>query len=120
MAYKIYFHRTERGERRVRSFVRKLPYKARRKCRDYLHRIRVQGPNANSSVLKHIEGDLWEARPEYGGIEYRFFLYFHSRSQIGIVHAVVKKKQKLDRGIIDLALRLVQETREQLRVRKDE
>ena len=120
MAYRVYFHRTERGQCRVREFLRKLPHKARRKCMEYLKRVRANGKQCNASVLKHLESELWEVRPEFGGIEYRFLIYYHSDEVIGVVHAFAKKRQIIERGTIETALRLIEELKVQIREREDE
>ena len=100
MPSKVYFYRTERGVSEVRVFLRNLPGKHRTKCIDYLKRIRQQGTQLPRNILAHLESDLWEARPEYGGIEYRFFLFFHQDKKIGVVSDVVKRRQRLERRVI--------------------
>ena len=63
-------------------------------------------------MVKHIEGELWEARSEYGGIEYRFFFFVIS-NRIGVVSAIVKKRQRVERKVIERALRRSAEMRQQ-------
>lgn len=110
MGYKMYFFRTARGEREVRIFLRALPPRHRAKCVDYLDRVRQHGTRLPANIVKHLEQGLWEARPEYGGIEYRFF-FFQSGDKIGVVSAIVKKRQKVERSVIERALRRVDEMR---------
>ncbi len=113
MAYKIFFYRSARGEREVRTFLRSLPAKHRAKCVDYLNRIRQHGTRLPSNIVKHLADDLWEARPEYGGIEYRFFFFVGKEDRIGVASAIIKKRQKVEQRVIERALRLVEEMRQE-------
>ena len=110
MPYRMYFYRTVRGECEVRTFLRELPWKHRLKCVDYLNRVRQNGTRLPANVVKHIEEGLWEARPEYGGIEYRFFFAVID-SRIGVVSAIVKKRQHVERKVIERALKRAEEMR---------
>jgi phage-related protein len=115
----MYFARTARGDREVRAFLRALPPKHCAKCVDYLYRVRQHGTRLPTNIVKHLEGDLWEARPEYGGIEYRF-LFFLVGSKIGVVSAFVKKRRKVERHAIERALRLMQAMQAQWQEEQDE
>ncbi len=109
--FKIYFYTSERGQKNVRIFLRELPPKHRVKCIEYLNRLRQHGKNLPKNIISHLEKELWEVRPEYGGIEYRFLFFFHRDIKIGVATALVKKKQRLDRSIIERGLRLIEEMR---------
>ena len=65
-----------------------------------------------ANVVKHIEGELWEVRPESGGIEYKFF-FFVNNNRIGVVSAIVKKRQLVERKVTERALRLASEMQQQ-------
>ena len=58
-----------------------------------------------------MQDDLWELRPEFGGIEYRYFYFTYVEDQIVIVHAISKKSQRLKPGDTRLALNRVEEVR---------
>lgn len=92
MPYRMFFYWSARATSEVRSFLRSLPVKHRLKCVDYLHRVRQNGTQLPGNIIKHLESGLWEARPEYGGIEYRFFFFVHLSGRIGVVSAIVKKR----------------------------
>jgi phage-related protein len=111
MALTIRFYATARGTSHIRDFLRSLPPKHRMKCTSYLKRIREHGTNLPSNIVKHLESGLWEARPEYGGIEYRFLFFIIGSDQMVIVSAVTKKRDKLERGVIETALRRMQDWR---------
>lgn len=112
MTIRVYFYQTERGVRDVRVFLRSLPPKHCAKCLDYLKRVRQHGTSLPRNIVAYLEQGLWEARPEYGGIEYRFFFFVHTDNRIGVVAALVKKRQKLERSTIERALRLAEEMRQ--------
>ena len=111
MAYKVYFYRSSRGEREVRTFLRNLSFKSRAKCLHYLKKLKQDGTRLPSNIVKHLEGEIWEVRPEYGGIEYRFFFFLYRDVKIGIVSAAIKKQQKTKRAHIEKAMRLAEEMR---------
>lgn len=79
---------------------------------DYLNRVRLHGTRLPANIIAHLEQGLWEVRPEYGGIAYRFFFFLHD-DKIGVVSAVVKKRQKVRRDVIERALHLAELMREQ-------
>jgi phage-related protein len=119
VTYKMFFAQTARGHREVRAFLRTLPPKHRAKCVDYLHRVRQQGTRLPTNIVKHLEDGLWEVRPEYGGIEYRFLIFLVG-NKIGVVSALVKKRQKVERSVIERALRLMQEMQAQWQEEQNE
>ena len=119
MPGKAYFYVSASGRREVRSFLRALPLRARLKCMSYLKRVREDGTILPSNIVKHLERGLWEARPEYGGIEYRFF-FIHENGRLGIVSAVVKKRAKIERRVLETALRRAEELRHSWQERADE
>jgi len=62
----------------------------------------MKGTMLASTHSKKVEGDIWELRPEYGGVEYRLFFGRHKNVFV-FVHAITKKRQKLARSDIALA-----------------
>ncbi len=98
------FYRTSAGTEPVRDFLRSLPRDARLKCGRYMQQMEWQGLALHTSHLKKLTREIWELRPEYDGIEYRF--YFGLSGNIVVyVHAIVKKQQKASRNDIELAER---------------
>ncbi len=71
----------------------------------YLKQVRDNGTSLPSNIVKHIEAGLWEVRPEYGGIEYRFMFFIFGGRKIGIVAAFAKKRDKIERRLIETSLR---------------
>ena len=115
MAYKVYFYRNRRGVSAVRTMLRSIPRKHSLKCLDYLQRVKESGIRLPANIVKHLEGGLWEVRPEFGGIEYRFLFFVYSNDKIMVVSAFVKKQQKIHRSEIEKAFRLFDESQGKLK-----
>ncbi len=104
-------YQTERGESPIAQFVEALPEKAKAKCIDYMLLLEERGNRLPSNYASKVEDNLWELRPEFGGIEYRYFYFSYIDNQIVIVHAVSKKSQRLKPGDVRLALSRMDEVR---------
>ena len=107
--FRIRFYQSARGERPVRTFLRGLPAKDRRKCLSYLKRVRSEGINLPKHYVEKLDENLWEAKPEYNNVEYRFMFGFIGPNRIGIVTALKKKRMRLPRTVLDQAMRLITE-----------
>lgn len=103
MDWEVVFYQTERGESPIEEFLDGLSDKARAKCLTYIEELERHGYRLPSSYIKKVEDELWELRPEFGGIEYRFFYFTYVERQIVILHAINKKGQKLKPKDIHLA-----------------
>ena len=88
-----------------------LPEKAQAKCVDYMLLLEERGNRLPSNYASKVGDDLWELRPEFGGIECRYFYFSYIDNQIVIVHAISKKSQRLKPGDVRLALSRVEEVR---------
>lgn len=107
--FRIYFYQTARGERPVRVFLRGLPIKASRKCFYYLDRLQISGLQQSKNFVEKLDDNLWEVKPEYDNVEYRFLFGFIGPNRIGIVTALKKKRMRLPRAVLDQAMRLITE-----------
>ncbi len=105
--FRIYFYRTARGERPVRVFLRGLPVKDRRKCFFYLDRLQVLGLQQSTNFVEKLDDNLWEVKPEYNNVEYRFLFGFIGPNRIGVVTALKKKRMRLPRAVLDHAMQLI-------------
>lgn len=102
MPYQIEYYQNAANDEPVRDFIDALPIRAQAKCFNYLNLLNMNGTMLASTHIKKVEGDIWELRPEYGGVEYRLFFGRHKNIFV-FVHAITKKRQKLTRGDIALA-----------------
>ena len=107
--FRIYFYRTARGERPVRVFLRGLPVKVCRKCFYYLDRIQVSGVRQSKNFVEKLDDNLWEAKPEYNNVEYRFLFGFIGPNRLGMVMALKKKQMRLPRRVLEQAMKLIAE-----------
>lgn len=105
MRWEVLFYQTTRGESPVEDFLEQLPEKARAKCVAYLKRLEDFGFQLPSSIISKVRGDIWELRPEWGGVEYRFFYVALVGRRIVVLHVIQKQSQKLKGKDIELAER---------------
>jgi phage-related protein len=111
VSWTVVFYKNARGEKPVGTFLKSLSEDARAKCVAYLKRLAAEGNNLPGNIAAHMEGDLWELRPEWGGTEYRFFYFTLSGTTIYVVHAVTKKRQKSKDTDIQIARARIEEIR---------
>ena len=113
MEWAIFYYETPRGECPVEEFLQGLSLEERAKCLAYMDLLEEQPLRLPASIAKQVEGRLWELRPEFGGVEMRLLYFFFIERRIVFVHALKKKRQTLDRGDIELALRRMIEVQAQ-------
>lgn len=104
MARRIKFYRSTRGDSPVEAFLNRLSAKARAKCLTYLGLVAEHGNTLPANYIKHIEGDLWEVRPEFGGTEYRLLYVLITTEAVAVLHAFTKKTQRTPPAEIARAL----------------
>lgn len=108
----VEFYETANGRTPIIDFIESLPVKSQAKCLKYIELLTERGLSLPANYVKHIEDALWELRPEYGGVEYRFLFWARSNpDRFTIVHALVKKSQKLKGTDIERALARIEELR---------
>lgn len=120
MARELEFYLTGRGESPVEEFLARLAPKARTKCLTYLALLTEHGNTLPANYIKHIQGDLWELRPEFGGTEYRFFYVLLTAETVVVLHAFTKKTQRTPSAEIVRALSRLAEVQAQEQARKTE
>jgi len=113
VARRIKFYLTARGDSPVEVFLDSLSVKARAKCLSYLTLLAEQGNTLSANYIRHLEGDLWELRPEFGGTEYRLLYVVVTTEAVVVLHAFTKKTQRTPPGEIARALSRLAEVQEQ-------
>lgn len=103
MRWEVFYYQTGRGESPIEDFLNALPRKARAKCVAYIDMLEEFGFNLPRSIIAKVRGELWELRPEWTGTEYRFFCFTLFGRRFVILHAIVKKTQKLKPKDIEVA-----------------
>lgn len=111
MEWEVLYYQSERGESPIEEFLLSLSVKARLKCLAYIDQLEQFGNRLPANIAAKVEGDLWELRPEFGGVEHRFFYFTFVDRQIVIVHAIKKKRQKLKSSDIATAQKRIAEVR---------
>lgn len=112
MSWNIAFYADDVGESPIADFLAGLSVKERAKCYAYLALLEQHGNRLTSQFIKHLEDDLWELRPEFGGVEMRLFYFTWVDEMIVIVHALKKKSQKARRQDIALAGKRIGEVKD--------
>jgi len=110
-AYTVSYYAALSGEQPVKKFLSKLNAKARSKCYEYVDMLKGHGLSLQRSHLAKVESGLWELRPEWQGVEYRLLFTSHENRFI-MVHALVKKSDKLKPRDIETARRRAREVAE--------
>lgn len=109
MEWDIVFYVSASGDTPVADFLLSLSEKERDKCMEYLRILSERGPRLTSQYAKHIDGELWELRPEYGGVEIRLFYFTFVDNLIVILHGFKKKSRKTPRKELNLAIKRLKE-----------
>jgi phage-related protein len=106
--YNIYFYEDSRGIKPVKEFIRKLGDHSAKESRvrlhkiqDYIKALRKYGKGAGEPYVKHLDGEIWEIRPN------RDRILFAAWTGDGFVflHHFVKKTQKAPKSEIEQAKR---------------
>jgi phage-related protein len=111
MDWEVLYYQSERGESPIEEFLLSLSIKARAKCLSYIDQLEQFGNRLPSNIATKVEEDLWELRPEFGGVEHRLFYFTFVDRQIVVVHAIKKKRQKLKASDIKVAQARIAEVR---------
>ncbi len=111
MDWEVFYYQSERGKSPIEEFLNGLSLKARAKCLAYIEQLEQFGNRLPSNFASKVKDDVWELRPEWGGVEHRFFYFTFVERRIVIVHALTKKSQKLKAQDISIALSRVEEVR---------
>jgi hypothetical protein len=91
----VIFYEGPQGERPVQEFMDELKRqnpKAWAKCISYMKRLVVPGPPFGRNLAIKVQGSarLWELRPEWGNVEYRFLFAQVPGRRYLILHGAVK------------------------------
>jgi len=112
LSFEITFYSKNDGDSPIIDFLESLSDKELNKSLQYMLLLAERGNTLTANFIKHIEADLWELRPEFGGVEMRYFYFTWVDDVIVIVHSLKKKRRKLPRREIDLALRRISEVKD--------
>ena len=95
--YEIYFYRTRDGKEPVRDFMRELETRTDKASRvtlgqfvKYIRYLREYGTRAGSKIVKHLDGEIWELRPD----SYRVMFAAWYGGGFVLLHTFLKQTQK--------------------------
>ena len=95
--YKVKFYEDKDGNKPVRKYLKELQKKKDKNSRikynkilQYLDYLKDKGTFVGSPIVKHIEGDIWELRPD----KERIFFVVYVEGVFILLHAFTKKTPK--------------------------
>lgn len=95
--YKIDFYEDKDGNKPARDYLKALRKKKDKNSRiksdritQYLRYLQENGTFIGQPVVKHIEGDIWELRPDKD----RVFFVVYQKGVFVLLHAFTKKTAK--------------------------
>ena len=98
MKWKIEFYKDHRGNEPVKEFISILPPKEKAKVVWIIELLELLGINLVEPHAKHIEGDLWELKPQSNRV-----LYFLCTKTFVLLHGFRKTTQKTPKAEIRIA-----------------
>lgn len=101
--YEVKFYTGRNSESPVKNFLLTLDVKARAKIVKYLEMLQDKGPNLKRPYADVVRGKIRELRVEYRSNQHRILYFFFQRNGIILVHAFLKKSQKVKETDILLA-----------------
>ena len=114
--HEIIFYKDKNGNIPVRDYIEELEGKKDKDSRikynkivEYLLILRDYGTHVSERYVKHIEGEIWELRPNKDRILFAALV----NDSFVLLHSFVKKTQKTPRGEIEKAKRELKEFKEQ-------
>jgi len=116
--YEIYFYRTRDGKEPVKDFMRELETRTdkasrvtREQIKQYLDYLRALGTRAGPKIVKHLDGEIWELRPN----RYRVLFAAWYQGSFLILHTFLKRTQKTPPREIAQAKRELADMKERLK-----
>jgi phage-related protein len=86
------------------DFVETLDYKTRKKIYYNIDKARLLN---DPKLFKKLDGEIWEFRTQYKGIQYRLFAFWdkenEKRTLVISTHGIVKKVSKVPKAEIEKA-----------------
>jgi len=99
----IEYYEAANGQIPVKEFIEALNVKERAKIARTIDLLEEFGINLGMPYAEHVEGELWELRARLSNNRYRI-IYFLNTGQVFIMlHAFVKKTQKIPKSEIKIA-----------------
>jgi phage-related protein len=103
------------GEKPVAVFLKQQKQRnpgVFKKCVQYIEALEEHGLALPQSYIRHIDGDVWELRPEFGGVEYRIFFGSIAFGEFGLVSAYQKTWEKVPDAVKKTAAERISKMKE--------
>ena len=108
--FEVEFYDDKDGREPIKEYIDELQEKGKTSKKDrnradkiyrYIRALQRTGTKAGLPYVKHIDGDIWELRPDNN----RIFLFFWKDSTFVLVHHFIKKTSKTPKREMDKAKR---------------
>ncbi len=98
------FYVEERGRSPVREFLNTLDRRTQARFDWSIEQLRIRDIHVRESLVRHLEGKLWELRRESTTNIYRLLYSFLPGRRMLFLHGFQKKTQKAPRRDIEIAV----------------
>jgi len=85
------------------DWLRRLPSKARAKCRVRLERLAELGHELRRPEADTLRDGIHELRVRHGGMNYRMLYFFHGQDAVVLSHGLVKQQARVPERDIAVA-----------------
>lgn len=101
MLSNIYYFVDEKGNNPVKEFIKLLPTKERAKVFAYLVELKNQGHSLHRPMADYLKEGIYELRSK----DNRIFYFFLLKDNAVLVHAIMKKTDKIPEGDLRLCIK---------------
>jgi phage-related protein len=108
----VYFFKTDIGNEPVREWLLQLKAKDKKLIGEDIKTVQFGWP-LGMPLVKHIENDLWEVRTKLGEVIARTLFILDGNDMV-LIHAFIKKQQKVPKPDLDLARTRVKQLRKRI------
>ena len=110
----IYYFVDERGDSPIKEFIKALSFDDRVKVFAYIGELKKQGNNLRRPLADYLGHGIYELRPKANRV---FYFFFHKDSAV-LVHAIIKKTDKVPQKDLELCIKRKAFIEESIRIEK--
>ena len=108
----VYFYETEQGNEPVRQWLQEQSLVYKKRIGEDIKTVQFGWP-LGMPLVKHLDGDIWEVRIHLNRAIARVLFILDKNSMI-LIHAFIKKQQKILKSDLDIAKDRVKKLRKRL------
>ena len=108
MPWLVEFYEEEDGSRPVEEFLESLPLNDRARLDQRIQLLKEFGPTLDDPYTSQVEGKLRELKAQVGRTHYRILYYGDPQRTFILLHALIKRTEKLAEQDIAIARKRMQ------------